>query len=152
MIVKGGKLSTSALFVPDASVILKWAFNTPDEKDGDKAIDLLNQWLEGGCQFLLPKLWAFECGNILGLKNPRNAKEIMDIFLGYRFPECELTEIISTRTLQIMRDCRVTFYDAVYHAVAQENKGILVTADVLYYRQAQSKGRIMLLEELWLKP
>jgi len=140
-------MTTSSLFVPDASVILKWAFSSPDEQDGDKALDLLNRWLSGACDFILPKLWAFECGNVLGLKNSANAREIMEIFLGYRFAECELTDAISAVTLQIMLDCKVTFYDAVYHAVAQERQGTLITADAAYYRKAHAKGRIMMLEE-----
>jgi predicted nucleic acid-binding protein len=147
MTVKGGKMTTSSLFVPDASVILKWAFNSPDEADGDNALDLLNRWLMGSCDFILPKLWAFECGNVLGLKNPVNAGEIMEILLGYRFVECELTNAISSATLQIMLDCKVTFYDAVYHAVAHEHRGTLITADASYYRKACAKGRIMMLDE-----
>lgn len=138
---------TSSLFVPDASVMLRWAFNSADEQDGDKALDLLDRWLAGACDFILPKLWAFECGNVLGLKNPDNAREIMEIFLGYRFAESELTDAISSATLQIMLDCKVTFYDAVYHAVALEHRGTLITADAAYYRKAHAKGRIMMLDE-----
>jgi predicted nucleic acid-binding protein len=39
----------------------------------------------------------------------------------------------------------VTFYDAVYHAVAILRKGVLVTADESYFRQAANKGRVVLL-------
>jgi predicted nucleic acid-binding protein len=148
MTVIGGNVTTSSLFVPDASVILKWAFESPDEPDGDKALELLNRWLAGTCDFILPKLWAFECGNVLGLKNPVHAEEIMGILIGYRFTECELTKNLSSVTLQLMWDCKITFYDAVYHAVAQEYRGTLITADAAYYRKAGMKGRIMMLDEL----
>ena len=141
-------MTTASLFVPDALVILKWAFDSPDEQNGDKALDLLNLWLGGACDFILPKLWAFECGNVLGLKNSDNARAIMEIFLGYHFIECELTDTISATTLEIMLDCKVTFYDAVYHAVALEYRGTLITADAAYYRKSQTKGHIMMLEEL----
>jgi predicted nucleic acid-binding protein len=141
-------VTTSSLFVPDASVILKWAFDSPDEPDGDKALVLLNKWLAGTCDFILPKLWAFECGNVLGLKNPVHAEAIMEILIGYRFAECELTKNLSFATLQLMRDCKTTFYDTVYHAVALAYRGTLITADAAYYRKAGMKGCIMMIEEL----
>ena len=146
MIVIGGNMSTPSLFVPDASVIMKWAFRSPDEQYGDKALDLLNLWLAGSCSFVLPGLWVYECGNVLGLKAPENAKEIMDIFLEYRFDECPMTQKLSAATLRIMNDCKVTFYDAVYHAVALDKNATLITADVAYYRRASQLGNILLLE------
>jgi predicted nucleic acid-binding protein len=142
----GGNLTTPSLFVPDASVIMKWAFRSQDEQDGDKALALLNLWLAGNCSIVLPGLWVYECGNVLGLKAPENAKEIMDIFLEYRFDECPMTIILSAATLQIMKDCKVTFYDAAYHAVALDKNATLITADVVYYRKASQLGNIMLLE------
>ena len=141
-------MAASSLFVLDASVILKWAFDSQDEPDGDKALELLHRWVAGTCDIILPKLWAFECGNVLGMKNPVHAKEIIEILIGYRFVECELTAALSFVALQLMHDCKTTFYDAVYHAVAQQYGGTLITADAAYYRKACMKGRIMLLEEL----
>lgn len=139
-------MNTAALFVPDASVILKWAFRSADENDCDKALELLNRWLAGECELVLPSLWVYECGNVLGLKAPDIAPEIMEVFLGYRFDECPMTATISSATLRIMNECKVTFYDAVYHAVALEKGATLVTADVAYYRKAQKQGNVILLE------
>ena len=141
-------MTTPFLFVPDASVILKWVFRSPDEQDGDKALDLLNMWLAGNCAFILPSLWVYECGNVLGLKVPDIANEIMDIFLDYRFDESPMTSQLSTATLRIMEDCKVTFYDAVYHSVALDKNATLITADVAYYRKANQLGNIILLENL----
>ncbi|OGR29104.1 MAG: hypothetical protein A2X83_03995 [Desulfuromonadales bacterium GWD2_54_10] len=141
-------MTTPSLFVPDASVILKWAFRSPDEQDCDKALDLLTLWLAGNCSLVLPSLWVYECGNVLGLKAPDSAKEIMDIFLDYRFDESPMTSQLSTATLRIMEDCKVTFYDAVYHSVALDKNATLITADVAYYRKANQLGNIILLENL----
>lgn len=140
-------MATPTLVVPDASVILKWAFRSPDEQDGDKALELLKLWLSGSCTFVLPSLWVYECGNVLGLKAPDTANEIMTIFLDYRFDECSVTAELSTATLRIMRDFRVTFYDAVYHAVALSRNATLVTADAAYFRKAQKLGSIAMLED-----
>jgi predicted nucleic acid-binding protein len=45
-----------------------------------------------------------------------------------------------------MKDCKVTFYDAVYHAVALDKNATLITADVAYYRRASQLGNIIMLE------
>ena len=87
------------IIVPDASVILKWVFHSPDEQSRDKALDILNFWLAGKGEMILPKLWAFEVGNVLGLKNPQFAQEIMEIFIGYRFPEYEQPQRFAERRL-----------------------------------------------------
>jgi len=147
MTVTGGNVTTPCLYVPDASVILKWAFQSPDEQDGDKAIELLERWLAGSCSFMLPSLWVYECGNVLGLKAPDAATEIMNIFLGYRFDECPVTATIATATLEVMRDYKVTFYDAVYHVVALQTHATLVTADTAYYKKTKTLGHIIMLED-----
>lgn len=140
-------MTTPSLYVPDASVILKWAFQSPDEQDGDKAIDLLERWLAGSCSFILPSLWIYECGNVLGIKAPDMGTEIMDIFLGYRFDECPVTTTIAAATMKVMHDYKVTFYDAVYHVVAINSNATLVTADAAYYRKAKGLGHIVMLED-----
>lgn len=138
---------TPLFFVPDASVMLKWAFRSSDEKEGDKALELLNLWLAGGCKFILPGLWVYECGNVLGLKAADTAQEILEIFLGYCFEECAMSASIAATTFRIMRECKVTYYDAAYHAVALEKGASLITADNAYYQKALSQGSIFLLEE-----
>ena len=45
-----------------------------------------------------------------------------------------------------MKDCKVTFYDAVYHAVALDKNATLITADVAYYQRTSQLGNIILLE------
>ncbi len=135
------------MIVPDASVILKWAFRSPDEEDRDKALNILNLWLAGKVEMILPKLWAFEVSNVLGLKNPQFAQEIMEIFIGYRFPEQELTVELSREAFKLMKQYRVTFYDAVYHAVALLKKGTMITTDKAYYRKAAKTGNVVMLED-----
>lgn len=135
------------IIVPDASVILKWAFHSPDEQSRDKALDILNFWLAGKGEMILPKLWAFEVSNVLGLKNPQFAQEIMEIFIGYRFPEYETTSELCRETFKLMKQYRVTFYDAVYHTVALLKKGTMITTDRAYYRKAVKAGNLVMLED-----
>lgn len=138
---------TSNLYIPDASVILKWVFDTPDEADRDAALMLLNSWVAGECEFLLPSLWLFEVGNITGRNIPDKAPEFMEMLIDYRIEEAPLNAAIARRTLAIMAGCGVTFYDAVYHAVALERRGTLVTSDAGYLKKAGKLGNCVLLAD-----
>ena len=135
------------IIIPDASVILKWAFRSPKEQDLEKAMDILNLWLEGKVEMILPKLWAFEVGNVLALKNPQYAQEIMKIFIEYHFPEYGITTELCSETFKLIRQYRVTFCDAVYHAIALLKNGTMITMDKAYYRKAVKAGNVMILED-----
>lgn len=135
----------SNIFVPDASVLLKWALKGPNENDTASAAKLLDGWTEGKFDIVLPKLWAYEVGNVLWVRNPSQAEELMEIFIGYTFHEVDLSPAISRRTYSLTRKFRVSFYDAVYHAVALMHEGILITADTDYHRRAAGIGQIHLL-------
>jgi predicted nucleic acid-binding protein len=135
------------LIVPDASVVLKWALNSADEIDRDNAILLLNEWIDNKVEIALPKLWSFEVGNVLMLKNPDIAQEVMEIFIGYRFNEFDMTLELCKETLGLMKKYNVTFYDAVYHAVAILKKGLLITADDAYYRKVIGAENIIRLKD-----
>ena len=140
-------VSAGNVVVPDASVLLKWGLNPSGEDDQEQAALLQNEWLDGRIALLLPRIWAFEVGNVLARKKPAHAEKLMEIFLGYRLPEEETTPELCRVTFRLMKACQVTFYDAVYHAVALLRKGVLVTADEGYFRKAGSKGRVVLLRD-----
>ncbi len=135
------------IVVPDASVLLKWAFTSPDESDRDNALAFLNMWKDGVVEIILPKLWSFEVGNVLMLKKPELAPEIMDIFIGYDFVEYDMTSELSRETFKLMRKYKVTFYDAVYHAVAILKKGLLLTADESYRKKVGDLANVRNLKD-----
>ena len=135
------------IIVPDASVLLKWAFNTPDESYKDKAVSFLNAWIDGKCEIVLPKLWSYEVGNVLMLKMPEQAHEVMEIFLGYDFTEYDMSIELCKETFKLMQRYSVTFYDAVYHAVAFLQKGRLLTADESYCKKVRDMKYVMSLKD-----
>lgn len=135
------------IIVPDASVLLKWAFNFPDEDNRENALSFLDSWLEGRVDIILPKLWSFEVGNVLMMKNPEFAFDIMKIFLGYNFDEFDMTPELCKETFKLMKRHKATFYDAAYHAVAVLNKGILLTADESYCRKTGEMTNVMRLKD-----
>jgi len=141
-------MATNNLYVPDASVILKWVFNAAKEADSDAALMLLNSWVNGKCDLVLPSLWLYEVGNIIGRNMPDKAAQFMKMLIEYRIEEAPITPLIAQRTLSIMSDCGVTFYDAVYHVIALELTGTLVTADAAYMKKAGKLGNAVLLADL----
>jgi predicted nucleic acid-binding protein len=135
------------IIVPDASVLLKWAFHSPDEHDRDSAIALLHAWIAGKVDIVLPKLWSFEVGNVLMMKKPDTAPEIMEIFIGYDFVESDMSIELCKETFKLMQKYHVTFYDAAYHALAVLSKGILLTADEYYCKKVRDAKHVVRLKD-----
>ncbi|MGC9196606.1 MAG: type II toxin-antitoxin system VapC family toxin [Syntrophobacteraceae bacterium] len=55
--------------VVDASVILKWVLGEEREAEWNKALALLNGWVEGRVELMAPDLWVYEVGNFLTFGN-----------------------------------------------------------------------------------
>jgi predicted nucleic acid-binding protein len=135
------------IVIPDASVILKWVLKT-DEDYVEKALTLLSSWVAGETEIVVPSLWVYEVGNIVGRKNAERAEEIMALLLDYRFPEARIDAGHLMASLDLMRRHAVTFYDASYHAVAMKAGGTFVTADDAYVRRAGNAGHVVSLKDL----
>jgi len=140
------------IVVPDASVILKWALQRPDEADSALALALLEAFVHEKIEIRIPSLWRYEVGNILARKQPATAVEAMEALLGCEFPEEPLHHDYCLAVLRFMHDLKhVSFYDASYHVLAWRVNGLYITADREYVRIARSKGSIILLSE-WSPP
>ena len=136
------------IVVPDASVILKWVLEEGEGKDLPKALELQRAFVAESIDLQVPTLWRYEVGNILGLKQPELASELMRALLDYEFQEVELTRDYCLAVLKLMREIKgVTFYDSCYHALALQTKGVYVTADKEYVKRAERKGHITLLSD-----
>jgi predicted nucleic acid-binding protein len=137
-------MTTHPILVPDASVLLKWVLESDDEQDRDRALEIREAWLSGRCAIMLPSLWFFEVGNILGMKQPGLAAQLMQRLTGYRF-EQESPEAIYEKAFELMKTFKVTFYDAAYHAVAIKRSGMMITADDAYYQKTSRVGHVAVL-------
>jgi predicted nucleic acid-binding protein len=139
-----------AVIVPDASVLLKWILRSDDEPDRDRALDLKAAWLDDACELVVPSLWVFEVGNVLGLKQPATAaallQAMLDLGIREEAPRGYIGAIVS-----LMREYRVTFYDAAYHALAIRERGTMLTADRAYVKKAAAAGHVRLLGD-WRAP
>ncbi len=136
---------TEPVVVPDASVLLRWSLDSTAEKDRDRALEIRRLWISGRLSIVLPSLWLYEVGNILGMKQPDLAGELREIYVGYRFEE-ESAADLSGMVLDVMKTAGVTFYDAAYHCVALKHRGTYVTADEEYVRKAGAMGHVVALK------
>ena len=137
------------IIVPDASVILKWVLEKASESDQVQARWLQEAILADQVEIrILPTLWRFEVGNVLGLKQPKLAKELFSVLMDYEFEEVPLGNDYAQEVLEHMREVNgVTFYDAAYHVLALRMKGLYLTADLAYVKKTKRKGHVALLAE-----
>lgn len=135
---------SAPVLVPDASVLLKWVLRSPDEPDRDRALELKTAWLEDACELVVPSLWVYEVGNVLGLKHPSTAASLLQAMVDLGIPE-EAPHGYIAAIVGLMRDSKVTFYDAAYHALAVHRRGTMLTADRAYVKKAGRAGHVTLL-------
>jgi len=140
------------IVVPDASVILKWVLEKEDEPGHLQAMKLQEALTAERVEVRMPTLWRYEVGNVLALKKPRMATELMSALLAYEFEEEPLRTEYALDVLELMQDVSgVTFYDAAYHVLALRIRGLYLTADAAYVKRAKRKGHVGLLNE-WQGP
>ena len=136
------------IIVPDASVILKWVLEREDEPGYVQAVKLQKALLAEEIEIRVPALWRYEVGNVLGLKKPGMATELMGALLSYEFDEVPLRTEYALAVLEHMKDVGgVTFYDSAYHVLALRTRGLYLTADTAYVKRAKRKGHVQLLGE-----
>lgn len=137
-------------FVPDASVILKWVLPKDTEPHFEQAQAILESFHNELIELLVPTVWIYEVGNLLGRKYPDEADQLIADL------EALSCKIITPypewrrKTLSLMKQYGVTFYDAAYHALAITESALLVTADVAYIRKVGHPPEIMSLSD-WIE-
>jgi len=135
-------------YVVDASVILKWIVGDEREPDHEKALRLLNDWVDDKVELLAPSLWEYEVGNFLGRQMPDQATEKMTLLINLRLAGTPLTERMYILCFAWMRENGVSFYDASYLAVAEEMQAKLITADEKFARKMSKTVSTCLLRDL----
>jgi predicted nucleic acid-binding protein len=135
-------------YVVDASVIIKWVVGDEREVDQGKAFDLLWAWRDGIVDLAAPELWQYEVGNFLGRELPAEAADKMNLLRDLNIGVLDLSSPVIERCFQVMRDYKVTFYDASYLAFAFEIDGMLVTADESFARKTKATNRVSTLKDL----
>ena len=131
----------------DASVVVKWHIASPEERDGEQAMLLLDAILDGALRLVEPPHALAEIAAVLSRLLPEDAQsrfdEIARIFANGKTVS---GNAVYERAIGISRRLDHHLFDTLYHAAAMESGATLVTADERYFRKAENLGAILLLE------
>lgn len=134
--------------VIDASVAVKWVF--PDKNaDGnvEEALLLLQEIRDGRAVPLQPAHWLAEVLAVSARLNACVAKEAADLLIAMELEVLDEPEVYAT-AIDLAASLGQHLFDTLYHAVALcAPDAELVTCDERYFRKAESRGRIRLLDD-----
>ncbi len=126
----------------DASVGAKWFLS--DENDTPKALRLLEGYVRGEVDLVVPELFAVEVANALGVAARRGrltyeaAVAALDDLAHLRIRVVSLQANMAA-VLALSQRLGVSVYDATYLAVAEAGRIPFVTCDLRLLRAAASK-------------
>ena len=133
------------LFIPDASVVMKWILN--GEENIFQARRLRDDFADGRIRLEVPDHFYTEIMNILSRYYPNHALRF--------FSQLKMSTLIVNRlSLEVASHAhdliqkypKISFYDAAYHALALHRRGTFLTADERYYNVVKKEGGIQLLK------
>lgn len=125
--------------VVDSSVTVKW-INQIDEELLDKADKLLGDAQSGSVSLIAPELSKYEIGNALLKKKLELSMAYESLGTVYQLPMTFIpeTEELAKQTYKVASQNGITYYDASFIALAQQENAILVTENVKH--QGKPKG------------
>ena len=135
------------IVVVDASVAVKWVLRgDADEEDTDYALALLAALRSGTVVAVQPPHWLLEVAAVVVRLQPKMLDESLELL--------DLMDLsVAGEATVIRRGARLAevldhhLFDTLYHAVAIEHEGMLVTADGRYARKASPLGRVVELRD-----
>lgn len=115
--------------VLDSSVVVKW-FST--ETKSVEALKLLDSHIQGTVELTISEILICEIGNALRYKpdyDIQKWKTALAQLYNLHMNLTHLTEDLASMTGEIAYEGKVTFYDALPVAIAENRKTICITAD-----------------------
>ncbi len=112
-------------------------------------------YFEEKIDLLAPGLILYEIGNALRFHPGSSPRELNDAFrtmVDMQIDQPELPQEIVETASEIAFQEKLTFYDAVYLALAERNRSKLLTDDRKLYRKARGKRNILQLLENYKSP
>lgn len=129
--------------VADASILIKWVLPRGLEPDQDAAYAIRDAVMMNKIELLLPSLWIYEVGNTLGRLYPQHAQSMIESLAMLGFSEREWNSAWLKRALDLTHRYKVSFYDASYHALAQSENGLYITADSQYLKKVAGAKSVL---------
>ncbi|MGB5733045.1 MAG: type II toxin-antitoxin system VapC family toxin [Thiohalocapsa sp.] len=129
-------------FVIDASVVVKWLFDDPDnERYTALATDLMAAVVAGDVDVVQPPHWLIEVGAVLARQTPERAQRDLVLLDALGLPTRSSPATLA-RACTLAVDLEHHLFDTLYHATALEYHACLITADDRYHRKARTLAGI----------
>lgn len=132
-------MSKVQALVADTSLLVKW-FSSQNERDIDRAKQILEDCQRGRVEIFAPELAKYEVGNVLRYGKKFTVKEAaLAQKLLYSLPIVFVPESIelAQETYRLADSLEITYYDAAFLALARTSDALLVTDNVKH----QGKGK-----------
>ncbi len=131
------------ILVVDASVVVKWALPEPSSEEHlDEALAVLAAIRRREVTLVQPLHWILEVAAVLVRIRPEIVDERLDL-LGLIQVSIAAETVVLRRAARLAEELNHHLFDTLYHAVALERQGVLVTADGRYARKAAHLGRVV---------
>ena len=125
----------------DSSVVGKW-FST--ETKSDEAHKFLDSYIQGTVELTISEILICEVSNALRYKpdyDTQKWKTALTHLFNLHMNVTHLNENLTIRTGEIAFDGKITFYDALPVAIAENRKTVCITADEdTQFKKLQPKG------------
>jgi predicted nucleic acid-binding protein len=129
--------------VIDASVVVKWVFpESAEEENVGEALALLAAIQNGRVDPLQPPHWLAEVAAVVTRLRPEIADPVLDLLDSMELPVAN-DLVLFKRASRMATELDHHLFDTLYHAVAWEYEGLLVSADDRYVRKAKRLGRVV---------
>lgn len=118
------------MWILDASVAIKWFFT--DEPGRDQALLVLQELTENPDEFLVPAFFFYEISAVLTRRSKfdkKMVKESLTALYQMGIATVDLGEELTQKALDIACKYKISFYDAIYVALARMMKCTWLTAD-----------------------
>lgn len=130
-------------WVIDASVVIKWLFDDPEnERYTALATALMAAVVAGDVEVVQPPHWLIEVGAVLARETPVHAQRDLAMLEALGLPIGSSPATLA-RACALAIDLNHHLFDTIYHATALEYEGCLITADDRHHRKARALPGIL---------
>ena len=126
-------METGVKCVLDASVVIKWFVR---EDDSERAMKILTEYNQGKTEIAIPELLIYEMANVLRY-NPlfsyNDTLTVIRVIHNLELDIVDIPELILEEAIGFSYERKISFYDALYIAVAKQTGYEFITADEKLY-------------------
>ena len=137
-------------YVVDASVGVKW-FVREREADREVALALRQRHIEGATRMIVPELFLLEVPNAIKTGRKSTEEELADVLTTLADLDVRIerhTQRVLRKTNAVAWAYNLTWYDAVYVALAETMGFPCVTADEALIRKMKGHSIVLRLKDL----